>query len=300
MFTGLDTLTQIIFAILFLLGAGYLICFVKDFIAHKHELEPEAHWIHCIIIGLVVNFFDAIGIGSFATSTAWLKITKQIQDRVIPGTMNVAFTIPVIAEGLFYIKGVQVESVTLFSMIGAATMGAYFGAGVIARLAEQKIRLVMGLALLVTAFMMFLGVMNWMPVGGEATGLEGGKLVFAVGANLILGALMSAGIGMYAPCMALIYFLGMSPLVSFPVMMGSCAALMPVASFRFIREGAYARKVSMASLIGGVPGILIAVYLITSMPLYYIRWLVIAVLIYTAFSMLRSYRLARAKAQSNG
>jgi uncharacterized membrane protein YfcA len=284
-----NLLKIIIFALLGVLGLLFLIYMIKDFLAHRKELEPEANWIHCIIMGVVVNFIDALGIGSFATSTAWLKLTKQIKDRVIPGTMNVAFCIPVIMEGIFYIREVKVDPLTLFSLIAAASIGAFFGAGVVSRLPEQKIRLIMGIALIVSAFIMFAGLVGWMPVGGEATGLEGIKLIGATVACLVLGSLMTAGIGMYGPTMALIYFLGMSPLVSFPVMMGSCAFLMPVASFRFIRAGAYARKVSMALLIGGVPGILIAVYLVTSLPLTVIRWLVIGVLIYTAYSMLRSY-----------
>jgi uncharacterized membrane protein YfcA len=293
-----NMLRIIIFILLGVLGIGFLIYFIRDFIIHRKELEPEANWIHCVIIGLVVNFFDAIGIGSFATSTAWLKISKQIKDKAIPGTMNVAFCIPVIAEGIFYIREVKVEPLTLFTLLAAASIGAFFGAGIVSRLAEQKIRLVMGVALLVTAFVMFAGLMNWMPAGGEATGLSGGKLIFAIIAILILGSLMTAGIGMYAPSMALIYFLGMSPLVSFPIMMGSCAFLMPVASYRFIKAGVYARKVSMAFLIGGIPGILIAVYLITSLPLTIIKWLVIAVLLYTAFSMLRSFARSRQEAAS--
>jgi uncharacterized membrane protein YfcA len=288
-----NLLKIIIFALLGVLGVLFLIYMLKDFLTHRKELEPEANWIHCIIMGVVVNFIDALGIGSFATSTAWLKLTKQIKDRVIPGTMNVAFCIPVIMEGIFYIREVRVEPLTLFSLIGAASVGAFFGSGIVSRLPEQKIRLIMGIALIASAFVMFAGLVGWMPVGGEATGLAGIKLIGATVACLILGSLMTAGIGMYGPTMALVYFLGMSPLVSFPVMMGSCAFLMPVASFRFIKAGAYARKVSMALLIGGVPGILIAVYLITSLPLTVIRWLVIGVLLYTAYSMLRSYAKAK-------
>lgn len=47
---------------------------------------------------------------------------------------------------------------------------------------------------------------------------------------------MTVGVGLYAPCMAMVYMLGMTPLAAFPIMMCSCAGLQPVASINFIRE----------------------------------------------------------------
>ena len=166
----------------------------------------------------------------------------------MPGTLNVANTIPVLIQALIFIQIVEVEPITLLTMLLSAAAGAVFGAGIVSRLPVQKIRITMGVALFITAFFMLSGQMDWIQGGGEAIGLTGWKLMVAVGANFILGALMTAGIGLYAPCMALIYALGMSPLVAFPIMMGSCAFLMPPASAKFIKEGAYNRKaaVSMA------------------------------------------------------
>ncbi|MDR2741592.1 MAG: sulfite exporter TauE/SafE family protein [Treponema sp.] len=282
-------LTLIVLIILGALGVGFLIVFIKDFIIHKKELEPEASWVHTSIMGAVVNFFDTLGIGSFAPTTAWLRISKQVRDKIIPGTLNVACCIPVILEALLFIREVSVEPVTLFTMLVASTVGAYLGAGIVARLPEQKIRLFMGIALLVTGFLMLAGMLNWMPSGGEAVGLTGAKLIIAIVASFVLGALMTAGIGLYAPCMALVYLLGMSPLVAFPIMMGSCAMLMPVASFKFIKEGAYSRKTSMAFTFAGALGVFIAVYLVISLPLTILRWLVIAVLVYTSASLIWTY-----------
>ena len=92
------------------------------------------------------------------------------------------------------------------------------------------------------------------PAGGDAIGLTGVKLIFAIIANFILGALMTLGIGLYAPCMALVFALGLSPAIAFPIMMGSCAFLMPAASVKFVKEGAYDRKASMAITVFGVIG----------------------------------------------
>jgi uncharacterized membrane protein YfcA len=155
-------------------------------------------------------------------------------------------------------------------------------------MSENKIRLVMGFALLVTAFFMLATSMQWIQGGGDAIGLSNGKLAIAVAANFGLGALMTAGIGLYAPCMALVFALGMSPQVAFPIMMGSCAFLMPPASVRFIREKAYNRKAAVAMAIPGVVAVCIAAFIVKSLPMDTLRWVVIVVILYTSGVMLHA------------
>ncbi|MDR2893164.1 MAG: sulfite exporter TauE/SafE family protein [Deltaproteobacteria bacterium] len=279
----------VILAILALMAVAVLVYMLKDIAAHKDELEPKTNWIISGCIGWFTNFIDTLGIGSFAPTTALLKAFKQTDDRLIPGILNVGCCLPVITEALIFIQKVEVEPITLFGMLFASAVGAWIGAGIVSSFDAQKVRLVMGIALLVTAFLMLAGIFEWMPVGGDAIGLTGVKLVAAIAINFVLGAMMTAGIGLYAPCMALVYLMGMSPIVAFPIMMGSCAMLMPVASFRFIKEKAYNRKASLAITIGGVIGVFIAAYMVTSLDMTVLRWLVIGVVIYTALVMLRAY-----------
>jgi hypothetical protein len=92
----------------------------------------------------------------------------------------------------------------------------------------------MGAALLVAAALFALKNLGIAPGGGEALELHGAWLAVAVAGNFVLGALMSLGIGLYAPCMIMVSLLGMNPLAAFPIMMGSCAFLMPVGSLRFV------------------------------------------------------------------
>ena len=277
---------------LVILSVFYIYVFIKDLIKHRNLLE-DVSVLKTAIIGFVVNFFDTLGIGSFAPQTALLKFTKQTEDRVIPGTLNVSNVIPVIVQAFIFIQIVEVEVITLISMFLSAVLGAILGAGIVSKLPVRKIQLTMGVALLITAFFMFSGQMEWIQGGGDAIGLAGWKLALAIGANFILGALMTAGIGLYAPCMALIYALGMSPMVAFPIMMGSCAFLMPPASIKFIKEGAYNRKASLSMAIPGVIAVLIAAFIVKSLPLETLRWLVIVVVIYTAFIMFRSAYLKK-------
>ena len=246
---------------------GYF--FVKDYreVSKAGELDsvnvPKASF-----VGFFTNFFDTLGIGSFAPTVALNKFTKMgVKEKELPGLLNVAYTLPVICEAIIFTTVIEVEPLTLISMLVAAAAGSYLGAGIIAKMDEIKIQKVMGIALLLTAVLMVLKQLGLMPGGGDAIGLTGVKLVVGVIGNFILGALMSAGIGLYAPCMALVYFLGLSPQVAFPIMMGSCATLMPVGSIKFIKEGAYPRKAALILSISAVVGVFIAAYLVKSLPL---------------------------------
>ncbi len=259
-----------------------------DISKNKDNLEKDTNFWISGLIGGFTNFFDTLGIGSFAPTTALLRFFKQTKDRLLPGTLNVSCTLPVILEAFIFITVIEVEPVTLISMLVAATIGAYVGAGIVSKLPERIVQVFMGIALIVTAFLMLAGKMGWMPGGGDALGLTGIKLGVGVVGNFILGALMTAGIGLYAPCMALVYLLGMSAKVAFPIMMGSCAFLMPVASVKFIKEQAYNKKASIAIAIFGLVGVAIAAWIVKSLPLDILMWIVIVVVTYTGGTLLYS------------
>jgi len=285
-------MTTAIWIALIILSIFFIYVLSKDVIKHQKVLE-NVNVVKTALIGFVVNFFDVLGIGAFAPQTALLKFTKQTEDRVLPGTLNVSNTIPVLIQALIFIQIIEVESITLISMLLSAAAGAILGAGIVSKLSVKKIQLTMGFALLVTAFFMLSGQMHWIQGGGEAIGLSGWKLVLAIGANFVLGAFMTVGIGLYAPCMALVYALGMSPLVAFPIMMGSCAFLMPPASAKFIKEGAYNRKASVSMAIPGIIAVIIAAFLIKSLPLNILKWVVIVVIIYTSLVMFKSALMSK-------
>ncbi len=143
-----------------------------------------------------------------------------------------------------------------------------------------------GAALLAAAVFMLMRQLSLFPPGSEEIGVRGLKLALAIGGNFMLGALMTLGIGLYAPCMILVSLLGMSERTAFPIMMGSCAFLMPIGSLRFIREKSYSLRAALGLAIGGVPGVLLAAYIVKSLDLRTVRWLVIVVVLYTAVTLL--------------
>lgn len=239
-------------------------------------------------IGFVTNFFDTLGIGSFATTTAMFRFWRAVPDRVIPGTLNVGHTPPVILQAFIFTSIIPVDALTLFSMIAASVAGAWFGAGIVSGLSRRKVQMGMGVALLAAAGLMLMTQLQLVPGGGEALGVRGARLGIGIAANLVLGALMTLGIGLYAPCMILVSLLGMNPRAAFPLMMGSCAFLMPVGAARFIRERSYSMRAALGLAAGGVPAVLLAAFIVKELPLNAVRWLVIVVVVYTALGLLRS------------
>jgi len=243
-----------------------------------------------LVVGFISNFFDTLGIGSFAPATAWFKLRARMPDEQIPGTLNCGQALPTMAQALIFIATVTVDLTTLVSMVAAAVLGAWLGVGLVSRLSRRAIQLGMGAALLVAALLFLAKNLHWMPGGGNALGLTGPVLVFAVVTNALLGALMMLGVGLYAPCLILVSLLGMSPLAAFPIMMGSCGLLMPVGGARFIRTGRYNLSAALGLALGGIPGVLLAAYVVKSLPLYWLYWLVVIVVLYAAIQMMNSAR----------
>lgn len=246
-------------------------------------------------LGFVIDFLDTLGVGSFATTTTALKLGKLVEDEDIPGTLNVGHSLPTILEAVLYITVVRVELLTLVSMIGASAVGAWFGAGIVVGWPRRTIQRALSVALLATAAFIFLRQVGVFPAGGDALALTGAALLVGIAVNALIGALTSLGIGNYAPCMALVSLLGMNPTAAFPIMMGSAALTLPLAAARFIPAHRFHRRTALALTLGGIPGVLVAAFLVTSLPLDAVRWLVIGVLLYTATLMWRSARRETAR-----
>ncbi|HDX8364039.1 TSUP family transporter [Aeromonas veronii] len=245
------------------------------------------------LIGGVANFLDTLGVGSFAVKTACYKQFKLIDDRVLPGTLNGQCVLPTVTQSLIFVGAVAVEPLTLISMMMAAAAGAAWGARHVASFDRQTIRLVMAISLLVVAGLIFAGLLGLFPVGGDAMGLSGYKLAIALLGNFIFGVLMNVGIGLFAPCMTLVYLLGMNPLAAFPIMMGSTAVLSVFSAGTFIRKGAFDAKAVLAVAIFGPIGVVLAAMLVKSMDMAMLKWLVAFIVIYTSWTMYASWRAAR-------
>lgn len=274
-------------AFLGLISSIFSLFYVKDLYKNRKSYS-EKSWFGLSATGFATNFLDTLGIGSFAQQTAIFKFFHFVDDRLIPGTMNVGNTLPTVAQAFIFMTAVDVDPITLVSMSIAAPTGAVLGAGVVAKMSRPKIQMGMGWGLMVVALIILAGLLNLLPLGGEAAGLTGWRLVLITVLSLIFGALQTIGIGFYAPCMAMVYALGMHPLTAFPIMMTATAMLMAAGGFKFIKENAYDRKTSIALTIAGVVGVFLAAYVVKSLPLIALKWIVCGVVMYTSIWMFRS------------
>lgn len=241
-----------------------------------------------LAIGLVTDFFDTLGIGSFATTTAAYKLFNVVRDEQLVGTMIVGHSLPVVAQALIFIAAVQVDPIVLGSLIAVSVLGGWVGAGICSRLPVRPIQITISIGLIAAATFMMMSQLGVFPAGGTELTLPAGKLVFALVVNFILGILLMLGIGNYAPSLIIFSLLGMDPRAAFPIMMGSGALMAMAGGFRFIRAGKFNRKAALGLTLGGIPGVLVAGLVVKSLPLSVLRWMVVGVVIYAATMMLRS------------
>jgi len=287
------TARDALFVAMAIVTIGYLVMLwraLRQRAAAGEQIRPTGPM---SIISFVANFFDTLGIGSYATTTSMVRQWKLIPDERIPGSLNVGYVIPTVIQAYIYTKLVPVDSTTLILMIAAAVAGAWLGAGVVSRWNRRKVQIGMGVALLGFAVIMVVRLTGSAPAGGEVLKLTGARLAIGVTGNFALGALMTLGIGLYAPCLILVGMLGMTETTAFPIMMGSCAFLMPFANVRFMRTGAFHAPAILSMLLPGIPAVLIAAFLVTSLPLTVLKWLVVVVVVYTGTNMLRTARRER-------
>lgn len=272
--------------------AGYAAFIGRDIYKNKEDLKKtsKSDKIKQSFIGFLVNFGDTLGIGSFGNIVALFGALKvKVNDKLIPGTLNASCSLPTLLEALLFTSTIEIDPLTLALMIVSATIGSYIGAGIIAKMDEKKVQFVMGVALFLAATAMlithpYLGLFE---MNNTAIGLSGWRLIVAVIGNFILGVLMCAGVGLYAPCMAMVSLLGMNIKSAFPIMMGSCAILMPTAGIRFIKEEAYDRSASLYINLFGLLGVVVAYLGVKNANIDALKILIILVIYYTAINMIR-------------
>ena len=280
-------------AVLFVALAILTLAFIAVWIYEARRLadtpdrgRPDAER---IAVGFFANFFDALGIGSFATSTTYFRLRKLVRDELIPGTLNVGHCLATITQAFIGIAVIAVDPLTLILMIVAAVAGSWFGADIVARMPRRAIQIGMGVALLIAAGFMFAKVTRLMPSSDAGTlDLAGLRLVLGLAGSFFLGAIMPLGIGYYAPCMVLVAMLGMNPRAAFPIMMGACAFLMPIAGMQFVRKKKYSLRAAAGLAAGGIFGSALALLIVKELNLTTVMWLVTVVVIYAGISLLRT------------
>ena len=273
-------------------GLTYML--LRAVIARRASPSVEA-----LILGAITNFFDALGIGSFAPTTAWLKFRKLVPDRLIPQTMLVGHGLPTMAEAIIFLLllGVMVDPVLLVGCMIAILMGGLLGAPLVTKTRVWIIQLIVAFALLVAAAAYAASNLRMMPGGGTAASLPLTLTIVAIVANFVFGILLNYGVGNYAPTLVMLSLMGMDPRLAFPIMAGGASLVVAGAGARHIAIGQIDFRIVIGMAIGGVPAVLVAAFIVKSMPIEMLRWLVIVVVLYAAAVMFRAALAGRKESE---
>lgn len=280
---------NVLLILIIAINSYFLFVFVKDVISHKEEVKKEQASSKILPFSAFIMFFlSTFGISDFAIGSVLYPKLNWVSIKKLPGTLNTQCVIPVATMALSYITSIEVGIKTLVVCIVCQVIGAYIGPKFVVKLPERTIKLFVSIGLIVAAILIFAGQMNWIPSNGTATELYGGKLILAGVLLFVFGALNNIGIGSYALTMVTVYMLGLNPAAAFPIMMGACTFSVPVGSVQFVKFGEYSRKITLFAATFGVLGVLCAVFLVKSLDTVMLKWVVILVLIYSAYSMIAS------------
>jgi len=276
----------VLLAALAALGIAFTVVLLGN-AAKRKETKPN---LEAIGLGAVTNFFDTLGIGSFATTTAWIKFRHMVPDSFIPATLNAGHALPTVVQSAIYlvILGVRVDPLLLASCIVAAVLGSLIGVPMVVRASVQLVQGIVGVALLIAAALYAMSNLDLFPIGGSATALPMAQLAVAAAVHFLLGALMAFGIGLYAPSLILLSLLGLDPRLAFPIMASACAFLMPATGFSFVKSSRIDLRVVLGLAIGGIPATIVAALIVKELDIVLLRWGVVVVVLYASFLLLRS------------
>jgi uncharacterized membrane protein YfcA len=272
----------VLLILLGLAALAYGFALVRAAVARRALPNPEA-----IALGAVVNFFDTLGIGSFATTTAWFKFRRMVPDRLIPQTMLTGLTPPSMVQSIIFLLllGVLVEPVLLASCVAAFFVGGLAGVPLVNRARVWIVQAIVAIGLLLAATAFAMTNLHLFPGGGTATGLPPAQTAVAIAANFGFGLLCNFGVGNYAPTLVLLSLMGMDPRLCFPIMACGASLMGAGASVKHIGIGQIDLRIVLGLAIGGIPAVLVAAFLVKEMPTEMLRWLVCVVVLYAAAVM---------------
>ncbi|HAR86365.1 MAG: sulfite exporter TauE/SafE family protein [Clostridium sulfidigenes] len=278
---------KVLLLFVIIINGLFAVTFIRDLIKNKGMfMKEDGNPIVMAISSFIIFVLSTFGISDFAVSTVLYRKMKFVNDKKLPGTLNTQCVLPVAAMALIYISSIEVEITTLLVCIIAQVIGAYIGPRFVVKMNVTSIKKFISVGLIIAAVLILMGKFGVYPSGGEAVGLTGWKLVMLGVLSLLFGAFNNVGIGSYALTMATVYALGLNPAVAFPIMMGACTFSVPVGSMQFIKLDSYSRKITFFTSTFGVLGVIVAAYVVKSLNVGMLQWVVVVVLLYSAYNMI--------------
>lgn len=282
-------IVQVILILVVLVNGLFAIRFVLDVLQHKEELKEEpGNPVAMAIVSFFMFFLSTFGISDFAIGSSLYPKAKWVSDKKLPGTLNTECVIPVAVMALAYISSIEVGLLTLVTAIVCQVVGAYVSPRYVTKLPANQIKRFVAAGLFIAAGLILAGKFGIYPSGGELSSLEGGSLILFAVLCMLFGALNNIGIGSYALTMATVYAMGLNPSIAFPIMMGACTFSVPIGSKQFIKLDSYSRKITLFTSTFGVLGVLVAAFVVKSLDVSALLWVVVIVVLYSAITMLKS------------
>ena len=275
----------------------YAFVLARAAIARRARPTGEA-----LLLGAVVNFFDTFGIGSFAQTTAWMKFRKMVPDRLIPPTMIAGLTPPAMVESIIFLilLGVRVDPVLLFGAAMATFAGGVVGAPLVVRARAWIVQMTVAIGLTLAGIAFVLAIAGELPAGGTASGLPMGLTIIAIAASFVFGLLANFGVGNYAPTLAMLSLMGMDPHYCFPIMASGASLMGAGSSIRFVKVPEIDLRIVVGLTLGGIPAVLVAALIVKTMDVDILRYVITAVVFYTAAVMARASIRGRREHRAEG
>jgi uncharacterized membrane protein YfcA len=221
---------------------------------------------------------------------AWFKFRNLVPDRLIPSTMLVGHSLPSIQQAFIFLilLGLLVDPVLIVGCGVALMAGGVIGVPLVARAKVWLVQLAVAIALLIAATLYTMSNLDLMPAGGVARALPLDLTIIAIAANFLFGILLNFGIGHYAPSLAMLSLMGLDPRLAFPIMATGGALTIATAGTRHVLIGTVDLRIALGIVIGGIPAVFLAAFLVREMPLEMLRWLVTVVVLYASAVMFRA------------
>lgn len=301
--------------VMILLIVAVVFCVVYFWFTLKVKYnDPEQKKYIVAVSGFTGGFTDTIGVGSFGVITGLLKGTKCIKDdSKLPGTLNVALGVSALIEAALFVGSIEVEATTLLVLLAVIIAGTFVGSFFVSKIKDpQVIKIFIGIALFMVAILMILthpqiNIINTSNLGDKKSLIDQPwRIIVAAVAFFFLGMIQSFGIGLYAPSMATLSFLGLDQSVVFPIMACGSALCMLPAAYNFIKRKSYlqftANLIAIFAIFGVVSAFLL-VFIGLQMGLgmsestfnNILKWIAIVVIFYVSISMLTEYTLNKIK-----
>lgn len=246
-----------------------------------------------IVSGIVAFIADTIGVGSFAVNVAMSKLFNTFRDDELPAVNNGAQVIPGTIESLFFMQWISVDLTTLLTLVTGTCIGGILGGAIVSRLSKQAIRLAMMGCFLLIMSLLFCHQLHLLRMDGDVVALHAWRLVLGFFAMILCGALTSVGIGLFAMIQGVLFLLGVSPLVAFPIMMTAGAMQQPLTTLVFLQQRKIPLKKTLILSLAGCVGVGITLPLFSHLTISWLHSLLLVILLYNFIAIGRTYLQTR-------